>query len=334
MKILILGGTVFLGRALVDAALAAGHEITLFNRGKSNPDLFPQVETIVGDRDTDLALLKGRKWDVAIDTCGYVPRLVRKSAEALADSVEHYTFISTISVYSDTTTIGLDENGPLGTLEDESVEEITGETYGPLKVLCEKAAEAAMPGRVLVLRPGLIVGRNDPTDRFTYWPVRVARGGEVLAPDTPDFLTQVIDVRDLAEWNLRMAEQRKTGIFNATGPEKPFPLGNFLQICKQVSGSDATFTWVPEAFLLEKGVAPWMELPMWIPSNMEGLGQGLEQISVAAAVAEGLTFRPMADTVQETLAFARLRPEDHTWRAGLAAEKEKEVLAAWHETQA
>ncbi|MCE5207811.1 MAG: epimerase, partial [Chloroflexi bacterium] len=206
MKILVIGGTRFLGRAAVEAVLAAGHKVTLFNRGVSNPSLYPQVETIIGDRSMDLSLLKGRSWDAVIDTCGYVPRVVRMSASALSGSVGHYTFISTISVYSETWKTGIDENGVLGVLEDETTEEITGGAYGPLKALCEQAAEDAMPGRVLTIRPGLIVGPHDPTDRFTYWPVRVAQGGEVLAPDSPDYKCQVIDVRDLAEWNIRMIE--------------------------------------------------------------------------------------------------------------------------------
>ena len=333
MKILILGGTRFLGRAAVEAALERGHEITLFNRGQSNPELFPDVEKISGDRDSDLSPLKNRKWDAVIDTCGYVPRLVRKSAEALADSVDHYTFISTISVYADSHKIGTVEEDEVGKLTDETVEEITGESYGPLKALCEQAVEEVMPGRVLTIRPGLIVGRYDPTDRFTYWPLRVARGGEVLAPDSPDYKIQVIDVRDLVEWNLRLVEAGVTGIFNGTGPEKPFTLGELLHTSREVSGSDATFTYVPEGFLLEKEVAPWMELPMWIPSNMDELGQGLMQVNVEKSVASGLTFRPLKDTVQDTLEFVKTLPADHTWRAGLSAEKESAVLKAWKEKQ-
>jgi len=334
MKLLILGGTVFLGRATVEAALARGHEVTLFNRGQSNPDIFPEVEKLVGDRDSDLAPLKGRKWDAVIDTCGYVPRLVRKSVEVLADSVDHYTFISSISVYADTHKIGTLEEDAVGVIEDETVEVVDGETYGPLKALCEQAAEEVMPGRVLIIRPGLIVGRYDPTDRFTYWPVRVARGGEVLAPDNPGFKEQVIDVRDLVEWNIRMAEAGKVGIYNGTGPEQPFTMGELMEVSKQVSGSDATFTWLPEEFLLEKEVGPWMELPMWIPSTMAGIGQGLMQVSVARAVADGLTFRPLADIVKDTLDFAATRPADHEWSAGMKTERESEILKAWKEKQA
>ena len=333
MKLLILGGTVFLGRATVDAALAGGHEVTLFNRGQTNPDLYPEVEKLVGDRNVDLSPLKGRKWDAVIDTSGYFPRSVRMSAEALANSVGHYTFISSISVYANTHKIGTVEEDAVGTIEDETVEEITGETYGPLKALCEQTAEEIMPGRVLNIRPGLIVGRYDPTDRFTYWPVRVAKGGEVLAADHPGFKSQVIDARDLAEWNIRMAEAGKAGVYNGTGPEQPFTLGELLEVSKQVSGSDATFTWIPEEFLLEKEVGPWMELPMWIPSTMEEIGQGLMQVSVAKAVADGLTFRSLADIVDDTLDFAASRPEDYEWRAGMKPERESEILKAWKEKE-
>ena len=185
MNLLILGGTVFLGRHLVEAALARGHAVTLFNRGQHNPDLFPEVERLRGDRDGDLQALEGRRWDAVVDTCGYVPRVVRASAEMLAPNVDHYTFISSISVYADTSKPGIDEQAPVGTLDDPTTEEVTGESYGPLKALCEQAAEAAMPGRVLNIRPGLIVGPHDPTDRFTYWVRRVAEGGEVLAPGNP-----------------------------------------------------------------------------------------------------------------------------------------------------
>jgi len=331
MKILILGGTVFLGRATVEAALERGHEVTLFNRGQSNPNLFANVESLVGDRDSDLSALQGRKWDAVIDTSGYVPRIVRKSLEALREAVEHYTFISSISVYANTEKTGTDEEDAVGKIEDETREDYASEAYGPLKALCEQTAEEIMPGRVLNIRPGLIVGRYDPTDRFTYWPVRVARGGEVLAPDNPELPAQVIDVRDLAEWNIRMAEERKTGVYNATGPEKPFALGKLLDESRKISGSDATFTWVPEEFLLEKEVGPWMELPMWIPSNMEGIGQGLMQVSVAKAVQDGLSFRPLEDTIQDTLAFAAARPADHEWRAGMKPERESEILKAWKE---
>ncbi|MDB4895681.1 MAG: uncharacterized protein JWN15_1943 [Firmicutes bacterium] len=329
MKILILGGTVFLGRHLVEAAQAAGHEVTLFNRGQRNPDLFPEVERLIGDRNGDLAALKGRHWDVAIDTCGYFPRVVSASARLLADAVEHYSFISSISVYPSLSAAGIDENTPVGTIPDESVEEITGETYGPLKALCEQAAEAAMPGRVLHVRSGLIVGPHDVSDRFPYWPRRVAAGGEVLAPARPDYPVQIIDVRDLAEWTLRMAEARTAGVFNVTGPDYGLTMERVLSTCKMVIGSDATFTWVPEEFLLAQKVGPWLEMPLWATDADSGIGQS----NVSKALAAGLTFRPLADTVQATLSWDGTRPSVVERRAGMAPEKEQAVLKAWHEQQ-
>jgi 2'-hydroxyisoflavone reductase len=219
MYLLILGGTGFLGRHLVEAALGDGHRVALFNRGLSGPDLFPEVETIQGDRDGDLSVLQGRRWDAAIDTCGYVPRLVRASAGLLADAVDHYAFISSISVYSDAIGPGADEGAPVEELDGPTVVEVTGETYGGLKALCERAAEEEMPGRVLNVRSGLISGPHDPTNRFTYWPRRVAAGGEVLAPDRPERRVQFIDVRDLAAWIVAMSAELRTGTYNATGPD-------------------------------------------------------------------------------------------------------------------
>lgn len=327
MKLLIIGGTKFLGRHLTEAALQAGHEITLFNRGKTNADLFPDVEHLRGDRDTaeGLAALAGRRWDAVVDTCGYFPRQVRDSATALADAVEHYTFISSISVYTEDIPAQADESGSLRTLADETVEEITGETYGGLKVLCEQAAEKAMPNRVLQVRSGLIVGPHDPTDRFTYWPVRVAQGGEVLAPDSPQARMQIIDARDQAEWIIRMAQQRKTGIYNLTGPAHNLTLGEVLETCKQVSGSDASFSWVSEAFLSEKEVAPWSDLPCWIPEA----ANNLQKMDIGKALADGLLCRPLADTIRDTLVWHRTRP-DEPLKAGISREREAEVLAAWN----
>jgi 2'-hydroxyisoflavone reductase len=325
VQILILGGTIFLGRHLVEAALARGHQVTLFNRGQHNPELFPQVEKLRGDRGADLSPLAGRRFDAAIDTCGYVPRVVRASAELLAPNVGHYTFISSISVYAGYTKAGIDESDPVGTLADPTVEEVTGETYGPLKALCEQAAEAAMPGRALVVRPGLIVGPDDPTDRYTYWPVRIARGGRFVAPERPGYLVQYIDVRDLADWTIRQIERGKTGVYNATGPERPQPIGELFELCAAAAGVAATPVWASAAFLAENGVQPWMELPLWVPETPETAG--FSQVSIAKAVADGLSFRSALDTAADTLAWAHTRPADHKWRAGLSAEKEADLLA-------
>ncbi|MCB9450347.1 MAG: epimerase [Anaerolineaceae bacterium] len=328
MKILILGGTRFLGRHIVEAALAQGHEVTLFNRGTTNPDLFLQVEKLVGNRDGGLSALKGRRWDVAVDTCGYVPRLVRASVEQLATSVEHYTFISSISVYADTTTYGIDESAELLTLADETVEEVTGQTYGGLKVLCENAAEEVMPGRVLHVRSGLIVGPHDPTDRFTYWPVRVAMGGEILAPAGPEMAVQVIDARDQAAWIIRMAEARKAGVYNVTGPDYPLTMGKLLETCLDVSGSQASLTWVTDEFLLEHDVTPYTELPLWIPHTYNGM----QAVKVQKALDAGLSFRPLADTVRDTLAWNAQRTGDATGlklNAGMLQDREAALLDAW-----
>lgn len=328
MNLLILGGTRFLGRALVDEALLDGHEITLFNRGQSNPDLYPYIEQIHGDRNSDLAALGRRRWDAVIDTCGYAPRAVRQSAEFLADSVEHYTFISTMSVYAEPLSDGIDESAPVAVIDDETTEEITGETYGPLKALCEQAATEAMGGRALHVRAGLIVGPHDLSDRFTYWPVRVAQGGEVLAPSSPDYGVQFIDVRDLARWIITATAARLTGPYNITGPGRPLPLGLLLDACRAVAGSDARFTWVDDSFLVEQGVEPYTELPLWVPAEFGGFNS----FNIDKALAAGLVFRPFAETVRDTLEWAQYRPADYVWRNGLPAEREASLLAAWHQT--
>jgi 2'-hydroxyisoflavone reductase len=322
MHILILGGTRFLGRYIVEAALAAGHEVTLFNRGKSNPGLFPQVETLNGDRRESAEALKGRRWDACIDTSGYIPREVRMSAEALRESVAHYTFISTISVYSDALQPGADESGPLVALADPTVEEVTGETYGGLKVLCEQAAEAALPGRVLTVRSGLIVGPHDPTDRFTYWVARAAEGGPMLAPGDPEQGLQFIDVRDQAGWLIRMTEARTTGIFNLSGPAYRLTMREVLETCVQVTNAGTALTWVEEAFLLEQGIQPWAEVPLWIPAQENAS----LNINLAKAQAAGLTCRPLAQTVQDTHAWHQTRADG--FKRALTPEREAAVLAA------
>lgn len=323
MHVLILGGTVFLGRHIVEAALARGHDVTIFHRGQHEAD-FSDVEELHGDRDGNLTALEGRRWDAVIDTSGYLPRVVQQSAELLKDSVRHYTFISTLSVFADMGVIGINEETPVATLENESVEEITGETYGPLKALCEQVVEEIYPGRSLIIRPGLIVGPNDPTDRFTYWPHRIAQGGKVLAPDSPEHGTQVIDVRDLAEWTVRMVEDGRVGVYNATGPDYRLTFGHLFDACKRVSDSDATFTWLPEETLLERGAGPWMEVPLWVPSSEYA---GFDSFDVRKAIAAGLTFRPIEDTVRATLAWDATRPPDYELKAGMSRERERELLS-------
>lgn len=326
MRFLILGGTVFVGRHIVRAAQERGHDVTLFNRGKSNPDLFHDVEQLYGDRDGDLSALDGGRWDAVVDTSGYVPRVVRASADRLAGAVDHYTFISTLSVYSDLSVEGLDESSPVATIDDPTVEEVTGETYGPLKALCEEMVRDVYPDSGLVIRPGVIVGPHDPTDRFTYWPVRVDRGGDVLAPGPREQRVQFIDGRDLAAWTVRMVEEGKTGTYNATGPEGGVGMGEMLTTCRRVSQSDARFVWVDKAFLLEHDVQPWVELPLWLAGE-ESAGFG--SVNVEKAVAAGLRFRPLEETAKDTLQWAKERPTDHEWRAGLSAEREEALLQAW-----
>ena len=330
MNILIIGGTRFLGRHLVDSALACGHEVTLFNRGKSNPDLFLNIETIHGDREHDMDKLAGREWDAVIDTSGYVPRIVRLSAQNLEGSVRHYVFISSISVYATFSKVGIDENDPVGKIEDESFEEITGESYGPLKALCEKAVRDVFgENRALIIRPGLIVGPNDPTDRFTYWPVRVARGGDVLAPEKPDAPVQIVDVRDLSDFIIKLIEENASGIYNATGPDYDLTMGALLDASKQVSKSDARFHWASVEFLAENKVEAWSDMPVWLPSS--GDEAGISRVDVSKAINAGLKFRPLEETVRNTLEWAKTRSPDHEWRAGLSAEREAEVLAALKE---
>ncbi len=332
MKILILGGTVFVGRHIVEAALVRGHEITMFNRGEHSPDLFPNVEKLRGNRDGDLTALEGRTWDAAIDPSGYVPRIVAASADLLANSVKHYTFISSISVFKDFSTPAMDENAPLGTMPDPTLEQVTGETYGPLKVLCEAAAEAAMPGRVLIVRPGLVVGSHDPTDRFTYWPRRVAAGGEVLAPGKPDHVVQFIDVRDLAIWIVKLVEANQTGIYNATGPDYSLTLGQVLESCQQISQSDAHFTWVDEKLLIDEKVGAWSELPLWLPDS-DPKYAGFDRVNCQKAISSGLTFLPLAETVRDTLEWDATRPAEVTAnpKAGLKPAREAELLAAYNQ---
>jgi len=331
LDILILGGTGFLGPHTIRAALARGHRMTLFNRGKTNPHLFPELEKLIGDRDGDLLALKGRRWDAVIDTSGYVPRLVRDSAALLAPSCDHYMFVSSVSVYESFAEPGMDEDAPLGTLENEGVEEVTSETYGPLKVQCERAATEAMAGRATIIRPGLIVGPGDPTDRFTYWPVRVAAGGEVLAPGEPNGPLQVIDVRDLASWMVRCLEERALGTYNAISPAGALSMGNMMIACREASGSEARFTWVEADFLEQQGVAAWSELPAWLPPRGDYAGFG--QISVERATARGLSHRDLRVTIRDTLEWWESLPDERRskMKAGLSREREREVLAAWHE---
>ena len=318
MKLLLLGGPRFLGRAIADVALERGHELTFFNRGTTNPDLYPGVERIIGDRAGYLTGLGERTWDAVIDTSGYLPNEVRASAEALS-GCGLYCFVSSISVYADFARPN-DEDSPVAELGDLPADEVTNESYGALKALCEEAVREVFRERALVVRPGLIVGPHDPTGRFTYWPHRMARGGEVVAPAPPDRRTQVIDVRDLGAWIVELCERGSPGTFNATHPGLMW--SELLDSCRAVSGSDADVTWVPDEFLLEHEVGQWMELPLWLADPEMAAA---DDVSVRRALDAGLAFRPLDETVRGALEQART-----TDAAGLAPEREAELLAAWH----
>ena len=328
LRVLVLGGTGFLGPHFVEAARARGHVLTLFNRGKRAPGLFADVETLHGDRDGGLDPLRGRSWDAVVDNCGYVPRITRQSAELLAPQVGRYVFVSSISVYADMSVPGTDETAKVLRLpNDERDSEDVSKHYGALKALCEEAIDEVMPGRVARIRPGLIVGPGDPTDRFTYWPVRLARGGEILAPGDGSDPVQVIDVRDLASWIVHVVEERMTGIFNATGPASKLTMCEMLEACR-APDVDARLHWIPWPFLEKHDVAPWSDMPAWVPPASEHAGIGAT--NCRRAMAKGLGFRPIADTASDTLAWWRTLPEERTSapKAGISAEREAAVLRA------
>ena len=330
LRMLILGGTGFIGPHQVRYATERGHQITLFNRGKTNPGLFPEIEHLQGDRDNDLESLRGRSWDVVIDNSASIPRWVRQSSQLLKDSAEIYLFVSSLSVFSDNSIVGLDESGPLGRLEDPTVEEITGETFGPLKVLCEEEARSAFQGRSIVVRPGLIVGPGDRSDRFTYWPVRVDRGGEVLAPGDLTDPVQFVDARDLTAWMIHLLENKMVGVYNATGPEGPLSMAEMLYGIRAVTSTPVRFTWVPNSFLEPLKVQPWSDMPVWIPPTEEM--KGFSRFDCSRALSAGLRFRPLAETASDTLNWFRTLPAERRsqLKAGLSPEREREVLEAWH----
>lgn len=299
MKILVLGGTQFLGRHFVEAARA--HELTLFNRGQTNPDLFPDVKKICGDRTVSLDALRGRRWDAVLDTCGFRPEPVRASVEAI--DAARYVFISTCSVYPEWRG---DETTPIRG---------DGDDYGSLKAMCERV----LPADALVVRPGLIAGPHDPSDRFTYWPARIARGGRGLAPGRRDRLVQFIDVRDLAAWLVRTIETRASGVYNATGPG--VTMKDFLMTCAGVCGGTMAMSWVGDEALRKAGVEPYTEMPLWIP----GVDDAFD---IKKAVAAGLTFRTIDETIRDTLAWDRTRAPDAPRKAGLSRQRERELLEA------
>ena len=341
LKILVLGGTGLIGPPMVEYALARGHELTLFNRGKTNTHLFPDVERIKGDRNDDItalgkAVTDGRRWDVVIDNTASIPRWVSESAGILADAADLYLYTSSISAYADASTPGADETAAVGqiTAEDEArvktTKDITGENYGPLKARCEEEARKAFPEMAIVVRPGLIVGPGDSSDRFSYWPVRIFRGGEVMAPGNPDDPVQFIDCRDFGEWYIRLVEAKAVGTYNGVGPRSPMSIAGMLHGIRATVDNEISFTWVDADFLEKHEVQPWMHMTVWVPPV--GEYAGFSSSSIQRALDAGLTFRPLADTAKATMDFWNSLPEDRRAkpRAGLPAEKEEEVLAAWH----
>ncbi|MBE7151019.1 SDR family oxidoreductase [Bacillus mycoides] len=341
MKILILGGTRFLGRAFVEEALKRGHEVTLFNRGTNN-EIFPEVEQLIGDRNDDVSSLENRKWDVVVDTCGFSPHHIRKVGEVLKDNIEHYTFISSISVYKDWIPYHIKEDyilqpePPSDKVKAVENGEISPyEYYGALKVLCEKEAEKYWPGRVLHVRAGLLSGMFDYTDRIPYWVQRVAKGGNVLVPGRKDRPVQLVDIKDVASFGLNMAENNKVGTFNITGPNDELTMEELLNTCKEVTNSDAEFVWVDESFMSEHKVQPWTEMPLWLPETfpLEGNTEpwkGGFSVSIESAVKEGLTFSNLEDTVTDVNEWMR-ETKGRELKAGISIEREKVLLDKWYE---
>lgn len=329
LRVLILGGTRFLGVAQVQYALARGHTVTLFNRGRTNTHLFPEVEKLRGDRNDDLTALQGREWDVVIDNSASVPRWVEQSAGLLRNSARQYIYVSSLSVIADNSIIGSDETTAVKQLDDPTVEQVTGGRYGGMKALCEQRAQEAFGDRAMVVRPGLIVGPMDNTDRFTYWPIRIDRGGEVMAPGNPTHHVQIIDVRDLASWMVRMGEDNTSGVYNATGPASPMSMAEMLYGIRATTNANVSFTWVNADFLEQHEVRPWSHMPTWIPPR-EGM-QGFSRVNFSKAIAAGLTFRPLAETASDTITWFKTLPAERQSEmgAGLSAEREVEVLAAW-----
>ena len=331
LKILVLGGTGYIGPHMVREALRRRHDVTLFNRGKTNSTLFRDVELLVGDRDNGLDALKGRKWDAVVDNSGYVPRHVGDSARLLSPAVSHYLFISSISAYASFAQAN-HEDSPLATLPDESVEEVTGETYGPMKALCEqRAAEEMGEDRLTILRPTYICGPGDHTDRFSYWPVRTMQGGEMLWPGTPQDKIQIIDVRDLANFVVDACEQRISGTYNTVIPAGSYSMGDLLADSMAVTGTEVDPTWVSAEFIEAQDLAERGTLPIWSPPT--GQYAGVAFVSGKRAAAKGLRTRPVRETARDLISWWKTQPEQRTQkvRAGPSAEREVELLSLWHE---
>ena len=321
MRLLIIGGSVFLGRHLASQAMAAGHLVTTLNRGTHNLTEQCNVERLIADRETTLDVLRGRSFDAVIDTCGYHPQIVRHSVKALKGSVGTYAFISSVSVYGEFSSIGITE-------QDQIRYTPPGEEgdYGTLKADCEKVLGELIPDHMLIVRPGLIVGPYDPTDRFTYWPARIASGGKILAPGRSDRAIQFIDVRDLSAWILMLVEKEVCGIYNATGPQQRLTMGTFLEACMQTTNSLCEFKWVDDQTLVGAGVKPWTELPLWIPESNSAFN-GFMKLDCRRAYGAGLTLRTLTQTIADTLAWDQTRDIADTRKAGMKFGCEKELLS-------
>jgi 2'-hydroxyisoflavone reductase len=328
--LLILGGTGFIGPHLTNEALRLGWKVTHFNRGKRSPEGVANVETLIGDRNGQLDSLRGRKWDVVIDDTGQIPKYVKMSAELLAPNVGYCLYISSISAYASFAKPN-DENSPTGKLSDPNIDKTTDETYGPMKALCEQYSAEAFKGRASIVRPGYIVGPLDNSDRFTYWPVRASKGGEMLAPGTPKDPIQIIDVRDLAAWMMKLAQDRTTGYFNAISPPRAFTMGDIITASLHASPNAGTkVTWVPEGFMAKQWKPEELDLPPWSP--MSGDTAGASLTATARAQKAGLKIRPMQETVDDTLAWFHSLPAERQAkpRAGIDPQKEASLLSAWH----
>lgn len=326
MRILILGGTAFLGKHVVDVAVEHGHEVTLFNRGLTNPGQFPGIETVRGDRDGSMEGLRGRRWDMAFDFSGHIPRVVRLSSRLLQGAVDHYTFISSISVYSDFGGQGMKEDSEMLELVDPDTEDV-GQYYGALKGQCEREVHTFFGNRALIIRPGLIVGPDDPSDRFTYWVRRFARGGEIVVPGRPERPVQFIDARDLAQWVVELAEHGIAGVFHATGPARATTMEKLVAGLVKGTGSTGRVTWIPDEFLLKENVGEWQDLPLWIADKTGW--PGFMTINIDRAISHGLVFRTLEDTVRDTLQWDRRRIQSDHLHAGLGVEREEILYQRW-----
>lgn len=327
MKILVLGGTHFLGRHLVEAALLHHHDLTLFNRGKTDPGAFPNVKQIHGDRAEDIVLLLGHQWDAVIDTSGYLPRVVRQSVEQLAPYVSRYLFVSSISVYRDFHQVQMTEDSPVDRLKNPDDEDIF-QSYGPLKALCEEEVRQGFGQRALIVRPGLIVGPHDPTDRFTYWVRRFASGQAVVVPRPDDRPVQFIDARDLAAWMLQLLERSASGTFQATGPIEPLTMGALIAAFREALPDAGKPVWIPEPFLREHHIAEWTDLPLWISERMGW--PGFLAVNIDRARDAGLSLRPVTETIHDTWQWDQSRGAPHL-TAGLDDERHNALLAAWRQ---